>query len=385
MAGLGQPGTQSVGAHGSTSQVSTAASGPTQAQIAQDSANDVDPITFFGEDVPTLLWDTQSKTYFINPEKTSVKWEYETGQLNNVFPFNVAANSQVKFTVRINPETGLRGDTEIGAAMLTSTGRCAVQIFVPLLNKYLSNNLISTNLMFGTAQLQAMLAQTIYSLPSFDWSVDCLDLSGVQNTISPVWFARRFVDSGTSRIQASRRAVGMSRFMHAYWLGPTTAFNNTSNSPIPVAPTIVIPGNSTCTFTYSVPSDAYFDWKWTLDDSDLGGAAVGSVLTAQITEGGSGRSLVDVPQGNNGISWQDFLATPTSAVAGFPSGGGALVTGGVRAASLPSPTGCWSHLLSPGCDLTIVFANASSTAVNSRTALAGVAIYVDPTTGGCPS
>lgn len=339
-----------------------------------------DPIAFFGEDVPTLLWDDPAAggtgAFYVNPEKTRTRWQWQTGTVNNVFPFTLPANQRQKFRVRINPETGDRGDTEIGAFMLTSSGRVAIQPFIPLLDKNLSNGLVPSSLMFGTSQLQALLAQTLYALPSFDWTFDAQELSGSDNVLSPVFFGRRFLDSGDQRIEAARRAAGMSKFMHPYWLVPTTAYNNTSSVAINPNPTISIPSGASVTVVYSVPEDIYFDCWYVLDDSSTSVGANTEIndLFATIKEGQNGRNLIDVPGGSSGLSWRNFVATPTVPVTGMPSGGANTATGGVRAASLPGP-GIFSHLFEPGTDIAVTFVSTDVGTITLRTAFVGMAIY----------
>jgi hypothetical protein len=339
----------------------------------------VDALSFFGEDVASLLFDDQTGTYYVNPDKTRVKWQWLTGQLNNQFPFTVPANSRQKARVRINPEVGLRGDTEIASFLLTSSGRVAAQVYVPLLDKQLSNNLVPTSLMFGTAQLQALLASTLYCLPDFDWTIDFQDISGSDNTISPVFYGRRFLDSGDSRVEAARRAAGMSRFIHPYWLVPTSAFNNTTNAPIAPGPgnTIAIPGSNSVTVTFTVPSDADFDCRYILDDSSTSQGANTEIndLFAFIKEGAGGRDLVDAPAGSNGLSWRNLLASPTVPVTGFPSGGTNTSTGGIRAASLPSPAAGFTQLFKRGTDIMVTFFSTDSGTITLRTAFAGLLIY----------
>jgi hypothetical protein len=348
-----------------------------------------DPITFFGEDVPTLLYDDPATggdgRYYVNPDKTATKFQWLTGQLNNSYPFALGANAQVKVRVPINPEVGMAGDTEVAAFLMTTTGRVAVKIFVPLLEKFLSNVLIPSNLMFGTAQLQALLAQTIYALPDYDWQIDMKEMDGIAQTISPVFFARRFLGSGDKKAEAARRATSMSKFMHPYVLGPNSAYNNTTSTPIDPTPNVAIPAGQSVTCTYSVPSDAYFDCFWILDDSTSTTAVeINDLFVSKFTEGGSGRSLIQVPAGSNGLSLRSFIAVPTVGVTGFPSGGGLSATGGIRAASLPGPAGTWSHLFSPGCDIQITYVSTDAGTITLRTALSGVAVYADLLKPECP-
>ncbi len=339
----------------------------------------VDALSFFGEDVPTLLFDDSTGEYYINPDKTKAKFQWLTAQVNNQSPFVLPANSRQKFRVRINPEVGLRGDTEVAAFMLTSTGRAAAQVFVPLLDKFLSNNLVPTNLMCGTAQLQALLPNTLYCLPDYDWTVDVQDLSGADNTISMVMFGRRFLDGGDDRVQAARRAAGMSRFMHPYHLVPSSAFNNTTAAPIPLGAgaTVAIPTLASVTVTYTVPSDAYLDCKALVDDSSTSTGANTEIndLLCTIKEGAGGRDLIDAPGGSNGLSMRNFVFSPTVPVTGFPSGGTNSATGGIRAASLPSPGAGFSHLFSPGTDIMITYVSTDTGTITLRNALWGLLIY----------
>ena len=303
----------------------------------------VDALSFFGEDVETLLFDDATGAYYVNPDKTRVKWQWLTGQVNGQFPFTLPANQRQKFRVRINPEVGLRGDTEIAAFMLTSSGRAAAQVFVPLLEKNLSNNLVPTSLAFGTSQLQALLPNTLYCLPDFDWTIDIQDLSGEDNVISPVFFGRRFLDSGVDRVQAARRAAGMSRFMHPYHLVPSSAVNDTTGAQIALGAgaTVAIPTASQVSVTYTVPSDAWFECRFLVDDSSTSVGANTEIndLFCFIYESAGGRCLIDAPQGSNGLSVRSLVFSPVVPVTGFPAGGANSATGGIRAASLPSPGG----------------------------------------------
>lgn len=342
-------------------------------------------LSLFGEDIAALLYSDPGKggdgSYHINPDKQSVKWQWQTGQIAGQYPFTLTANQQTRFTIRINPEEGMRGDTELCAMMLTSSDRVALLPYIPILDKYLANTLIPSSLMCGTAQLQALWPQSVYSLPSTLWQFDIKELGGVSNTVSPVLFGRRFLDRGKERLVDQRRVALFSKFMHPYWLGPTSAWNNTANAQIAVTPTVSIPaGNVTpqsVTVTFTVPSTADFDCRAILDDSTSGASGEPNALTAFITEGGSARGLVDAPPGTNGLSWRDFIASPTVAVTGFPSGGGALITGGIRAASMPSPAGGWSHLFKRGTDIQVTFVSTDASVITLRTCFAGILIYAN--------
>jgi hypothetical protein len=341
-----------------------------------DRANE-QAISLYSDDIAALLYDEKHGDYKINPDKLAVKWQWQTGQIAGQFPFSLAANQQTKFTVRINPEEGMRGDTEVCAMMLTSTGRVGLLPYIPILDKYLANNLIPSSLMCGTAQLPGLWPQSVYCLPSTLWQFDVRDLSGSANTVSPVLFGRRFLDRGKERLTDLRRVALFSKFMHPYWLGPTSAFDESAGAPIAVNPTVAIPATSTVTVKFSVPSSADFDCRYIVDDSTQGASTEPNDLLAFISEGGSARGLVDAPPGSNGISWRKFIASPTIAVSGFPSGGSSLATGGVRAASLPSPIGGWSHLFKRGTDIEVKFRNTSAETITLRTAFVGVLIYAN--------
>ena len=338
---------------------------------------DESAISLYSDDIAALLYDTEEKSYKINPEKLSVKWQWQTGQLAGQFPFVLSANQQTRFTVRINPEDGMRGDTEVCAGMATSSGRFALLPYIPILDKYLANNMIPSTLMMGTAQLPALWPQSVYCLPSTLWQFDVRDLSGASNTISPVLYGRRFLDRGKERLTDLRRVALFSKFMHPYWLGPTSAFDETAGTPVSVNPTVAIPAGPVVTVKFTVPSSADFDCRYILDDSTSSTGSEIADLRAFVSEGGSARGLVDAPPGSAGLSWRNFIASPTVAVTGFPSGGGALATGGIRAASLPSPVGGWSHLFKRGTDIEVKFTSTDAGTVTLRTAFVGVLIYAN--------
>lgn len=336
-------------------------------------------LSIFGDDIEALSYDEATGEWSISPDKDSVKWQWQTGQIGGQFPFTLSANQQTRFTVRINPEEGMRGDTEICAMMMTTTDRVAILPYIPVLDKYLANALIPSSLICGTAQLPALWPQSVYSLPGTLWQFDVKELGGVSNTVSPVLFGRRFLDRGKERLSDVRRAALFSKFMHPYWLGPTSAFDFTTNSTVSVSPTVSIPTGDVVTVTFSVPSTADFDCKYILDDSSTSGGANTEIndLLVFMTEGGSARGLIDVPRGSNGLSWRNFVASPTVPVTGFPSGGTNSKTGGIRAASVPSPVGGWSHLFKRGTDIQVTYKNTDAGTVTLRTAFVGTLIYAN--------
>jgi hypothetical protein len=315
-------------------------------------------------DIPPLLYDEERGIYVINPQKAASKWSWQPARLNNTFPAVLGANQVTEFNIRTTPEDGNRGDVEALAFLLTSTGRLAIQPYVPILDKELSNIPIPTSLLFGTAQLPALLAQTIYSYASIDWTFRVRELSGAGNTVSAVVFGRRQVDRGRDREPDVRQAQLLSRFMHPYWVGPTTGVTG-AGVIVPGGPEVVLAPGATVTLEYPLPGDAAFDCRWILDDS-TSTTGVEPLLTAQIFEGDRGSPLNDVA-----MSWRDFLASPTTlAVAGSPSGGF------FRAASFPSPGGCWSHLFERSTRIRVVFTSTDAGTITLRTAFGGTLIYV---------
>lgn len=323
-------------------------------------------------DVPALLYDDgkdaagsqiRAPEYVINPYKSSVKFSWQPARFGNQFPFALSANQQAEFNVKVTPEDGLKGDVEVSAFLMTQTGRCSVQPYVPMLDKYIANVPLSSNLLFGSAQFPALLAQTLYSYPSVDWTLAIRDLTGAANTISPVLFGRRFIDRRKDRADDPRQAQLLSKFMHPYWIGPVTGVTS-AGVTVQGGAEVSLAAGGTVTLFYPVPGDAAFDCRWILDDSTSTTGAE-PILTAQIFEGDTGPPLNDVP-----MSWRDFLAAPTTlAITGMPSGGF------IRAASTPSPGAVWSHLFEKSTKIRVVFTSADPGTITLRTAFGGVLIY----------
>ena len=318
-------------------------------------------------DIPALLYNEETKEFAINPYKSSAKWSWQPGRYENQFPYTLPANKQVDFNVKVTPEDGLKGDVEVCAFLLTSTGRISVQPFIPMLSKFISNVPLSSSLMFGTAQLPGLLAQTIYSMPSVDWTLAIRELTGAPNVISPVLFGRRFTDRQKERLFDPRQAQLLSKFMHVYWLGPTTGVLVTAGgvvSTVQGGAEVTLPAGGTVTLYYQVPGDAVFDCKWILDDSTSTTGLEPNVV-AQIFPGDNATPLNDVP-----MSWRDFLASPTTLpIAGMPS------DGFLRAASLPSPGGCWTNTFERSTKIKVVFTSTDAGTITLRTGFHGTLIY----------
>lgn len=330
--------------------------------LGQDSV-----VSLMTGDIPALLFNDETREFVVNPFKSSAKWSWQPGRFENQFPYTLGANRQVDFNVKVTPEDGMKGDVEVCAFLLTSTGRISVQPFIPILNKFISNVPLSASLMFGTAQLPGLLAQTIYSFPSVDWTLAIRDLTGSSNVISPVLFGRRFTDRQKERIFDPRQAQILSKFMHAYWLGPTSGTVVTSAgvvSTVQGGAEVSVPAGATCTLYYQVPGDAVFDCKSILDDS-TSTTGLEPDITGQIFPGDNADPLNDSP-----MQWRDFLASPTTlAITGMPS------DGFLRAASLPSPGGCWTNMFERSTKIKVVFVSADAGTITLRTGFHGTLIY----------
>jgi len=319
-------------------------------------------------DVPALVLDEATGKYSLNQDKLSVKWSWQPGRFNNQFPFQLAPNQTADFNIRVTAEAGGEGDVEVAAFMITTTGRVSCQPYIPQWDKHLSNVPLSTSLMFGSAQLQAMIAETIYSFPSIDWTLTMTELTGAPNLVSPVVSGRRFTQKGVGQYDTDK-AKALSRLITPYWLGPSTATLVTAPGAAPITvpggPEIALPPGATITLEFPCPGDAAFDCKWALDDS-TSTTGLEPVMVAQIQEGQTGYPLNDVP-----MSMRDFLFAPTVAVAGFPSGGI------IRAASLPSPQGNWTHLYPKETKIKVVVTSNDAGTITLRPCFAGVLIYAD--------
>lgn len=307
-----------------------------------------------------------SGDFVVNSQKAAVKWNWQTGRFQNTFPITLSAGQQVDATVATQAMGGMRGDSEISALMLKSTGRVSVLMTIPFLNRKLSNVPVSSNLMFGNAQLPALLAQTLLTLPTAAWSIALKDLSNATNSASPVYYGRRFTDRHQDRLDQVRRALLFSQFMHPYVLGPTAGVVS-GGGGLNGGPEVVITGGQTATLRFDT-GGADFDWRWILDDSTSSDGLEPN-LTANILLGDSGLPLAD-----QAISWRDFMAAPTVAVTGMMPIGG---ISGIAAASMGSP-GCWSMLVRRGTKLQVQFTNnnaSNGASITLRPGLGGIALY----------
>jgi hypothetical protein len=319
-------------------------------------------------DVPTLLWsdpkDGGDGSYCLNADKGLVKWRFAPFRFQDrLFPVAMAANEEAEFNLQVGGGAGSRGDYQVGALMLTSTNaqRVAVRPYVASpFDKYLSNVLISANLMFGTAQLPALLPSPIYSLAKTDWRVTVRNLVAAPNTVSAVSWGRKFIDRGRELCADQRRKAELLAHAWPYWIGPQhmeAAFTG---------PQVTLLPGAQIDLRFPIPSFADFLARWILDDS-TSTTGLEPLLDAQIMEDDTTRGLVDLAgvAGLQGLRWRDFMACPTVTIAGFPSGGV------IRAASLGFPRGGWTHLFKRRSAIVVRFTSADPGTITLRTCFQG--------------
>ena len=353
------------------------------------------PVALFGGDVPTLLYSDPAKggdqSVKINPEKLNVKFQWSTGQLNGVVPFNVTTQG-VNATLTVTAqENNQAGDVEYSTLMLKSSSSVAIvmqpSIVTPTVTQTLSNVPLSHRLMTGSLPWPGLLPQTLYCLPksAIQFYMQA-QVSTVQ--VTPVMFGRRFAQCSADYTVRCRRRAEMLRHIHPYWIGPAGPGSSNGSGPTATAnyplngANIFLPGNSSVTLTFPTKSNADFLMMCMLDDSTNG--SIGTIgpptnLYAQVTENYSGRALVNLPQlaqGANstalGVSWTDFLAIPSVSVAGFP--------GDIRAFALQGQNCGWTHWVPRNTQITILFTNTNAGGVYLNPCLFGLCVYAEQTT-----
>lgn len=319
----------------------------------------------WGPEVPTLVYSDPKEggngQYCLNEDKGLVRWRWIPAKFEgNRYPITFSGNEYNELQVQIGASNGTRGDTEIAALLLTTTSgrRVAVRpVISSPIDKQLSNILIPSSLMFGTAQLPGLMPSSIYSMANTTWRFQVKNLSALSNIVSAVVWGRKFKDTQREQLGDIRRVAELMSCQWPYWIGP---FNG--SDPTMCGPEItLLPGRSV-TLRFPAPSSADFLAKWILDDSSCT-TGLEPLLVASIQEEDTGRTLVDFPAG---ISWRDFLACPTVTVTGMPSGGV------IRAMSLGSPRGGWTHLMPRNSAWNITFkSNETVGTITLRPALAG--------------
>lgn len=309
----------------------------------------------------------------VNDKKSDVKWAWSTGRVSNNFPIVLAANQQVDAAISAQGQGALRGDSEYGALLMTATGRVACQIQSPFLQRRLSNIPISANLMFGNAQIQGLLAQSLLSMPTNTWDLLMRDLSGAANTVSPVVFGRRFIDSDEKRVAQVRRAMIFSQFMNPYLIGPlsgvVTVAGAGASGAVSGGPEITVSAGASVTFRFDT-AGADFLWYWNLDDSTQSDGLEPN-MTCNILLGDVSTPLID-----QAISMRDFVFAPTVAVAGMKQIAG---ISGIGAGQVQSPGTCWTVLVRKGTKVQVQINNtntvASAKSITLRCALGGISLY----------
>ncbi len=309
----------------------------------------------------------------INESKSDVKLAWSTTRFNNAFPFTLTAGQQIDASIAAQAAGGLRGDMEYAALLLNSTGRVAIRLQSPFLNRKISNIPLSSNLMFGNAQIPGLLAQSLLSIAPTTWSVTAKDLSNATNTVSMVTFGRRFADAEARRVDQVRRAMLFSQFMNPYFIGPLSGTVTVAGAgaigSVAGGPEVTLLAGQSVTLRYDTGGSDYLLY-WLLDDTTQSDGLEPN-LTCQILMGD-----VAIPLQDLAISARDFVFAPTVAVAGMKQIGGIA---GLSAAQCQSPGGGWTMLVRKGTKFQISFNNTNSIAsaktITLRNALGGIALY----------
>ncbi len=303
-------------------------------------------------------------SYHVNGDKDFVQWRWRVGQLNqggvsSALPSSLAPQDVI---IDFGAQDGQKGDSEVGyfwARETSGNNRFAVtpKITTPLL-KYLSNVPISSNLVFGTSQLPGYLASPIYVELNSDmnFQAQALASSPPGLAIDAGAFCRAYNDSADQ--QAARRAAKDGCYT-PMWVGPQDKQNATLTGP-----EISIPSGATIKLRFPAPGDADFVVAWILDDS-TSTTGMEPLLNVVVQEEANRERLIDWPPG---LDWRSFLACPTVTVTGMPTGGV------IRAMSLKSPRGAWTHRIPAKSALEVQISSADAGTVTFRAALHGWAV-----------
>lgn len=315
-------------------------------------------------DVASVLYADPAKggdgSYHVNGEKENIQWrwryaQFAQGGLSTTLPAN---GNERDLIVDLGAQ-GVSGDSEIAYFWARESGanrRFAVRPQVgPPLNQYLSNVFISSNLVFGTAQLPGYLPSPIYAYLNSDVIFKTQSLGGVAETVEAGVFCRTWVGKDDFE---SRRAAHETPYV-PMWIGPESKMNPTLSGP-----EVSIPPGGTVVLRFPAPYDADFILAWILDDSTSTTGSEPS-MSALIRDEASREQLIDLPQG---LDWRTFLACPTVTVTGMPTGGV------VRAMSLKSPKGGWTHRIPRTSSLEVTITSTDAGTITFRAALLGWAI-----------
>lgn len=342
-------------------------------------------VSIFGGDIPTLLYSDPAlggdgKTR-LNPDKVLAKWKWIAATFGNDDTPSIGPG-QTRFmtlSVRSSGDND-QGDFEAATILMRSINasgtavRSAVRPYVntPTCNRYLSNIVIPSTLITGTAQLPGVFRTYIYCLPKTSWQFEVRNLDSSATLIPSIsLFGRQFTSCSPCSAEQYRRRAMHLQWFHPYWIGPQdpTDINLTG-------PTVTLPANASRELTFPVPSNADFLMAGMLDDSTGASSGESPSLYAQVRQNDSQRPLAILsalvpPTGSSqlGISWRDFLAIPSVSVTGFPGGR-------VNAYSLAPNVGGTTHLIPRNSQVIVRFTNTSaSEPVNLRPALFGLLIY----------
>lgn len=289
-------------------------------------------------DVPTLFYSDPRRggdgSYVVNGNKADIQWRWRSAALNQVYAVALpASGAPVDAVVDFGAQGAGSGDSEVQHLWgnTVSGRRFAVQpqMGTPV-NKYLSNGPISSSLVFGTAQLPGYLSSPLKCWANSDLKLNARSLTGLAETVNLGAFCRTYDDSGCQEAGDCRREAWLEdlRDYLPGWLVPLDKVNDDLSGP-----QVFIPPNGDVDLRFPPFTDGDFLAAWFLDDS-TSSTGLEPVLSVSIFEEDTREFLTDW---NAGISLRDFVACPTVNVAGFPGGGT------IRAMSLKSPRGGWTH------------------------------------------
>lgn len=305
-------------------------------------------------------------SYHLDGRKDYTQWRWRVGQLNQggVSSALVAGAGGVvgpltDVLIDFGAQEGDQGDSEIAYFWGRESGsnlRFAVQPQLgPPLNKYLANVPISSNLVFGTSQLPGYLPSPIYAYANADLKFNAHALGSFAETIQVGAFCRARNDC---KAQVEGRRIAME-YYSTIWIGPQDKLNTAYTGP-----EISIAAGATAKLRFPAPDKYDAQVAWILDDST---STTGSepVMDVIIQDEKNREQLIDLP---TGLSWRDFLACPTVTVTGMPAGGV------VRAMSLKSPRGGWSHRIPANSALEVEIFSRDSGTITFRAAMLGWAV-----------
>ena len=333
--------------------------GPPRGCLARGTPADTSP------DVAAIVYADPAKggdgSYHVSGEKERIQWRWRYGQLNQggISSSLPASGASQDIVVDLGAQ-GVAGDSEIAYFWARETSgnlRFLVRPQVgPPLNQYLSNVALSSNLVFGTAQLPGYLPSTIYAYLNSDVTFNAQGpAGGAARTVQCGVFCRTWLGG---KEDEARRAAHRTPYV-PMWIGPESKMN-----PALTGPEVTIAPGATAVLRFPAPYDADFILGWILDDS-TSTTGLEPSMEARIQDEASREQLIDFP---TGLDWRNFIACPTVTITGMPTGGV------LRAMSLKSPKGGWTHRVprTSGLEVTIVSTDAGT--ITFRGCLLGWAV-----------